>query len=134
MVEAVVAMVVIGMASIPISMLITQSLDQLNRVAEANARANAIESALAVIDPMNPMKTPSGEIEMGDISILWNSTVLVPPNQSIQIGAGLAGQSIGFYNVSVDMQRNNQLWFSFSVRKVGFKRFEVDAQTLGTSG
>lgn len=134
MIEAVVAMVVIGMASIPISMLISQSLDQLSRVVEANARANAIESALAVIDPMNPMDTPSGEIEMGDISMLWESTVLVPPNPSVQIGASLAGQSIGFYNVDINMVKNNRPWFSFSLRKVGFRKFEVDLKLLGING
>lgn len=133
MVEAVVALVVIGMASVPITLLISQSIDQLSRVADANARASAVESALALIDPINPLETPSGEIDMGEISLLWESEVLVAPNTDIKIGAMLASYNIGFYDVQVDLLKEQSPWFSFSVRKVGYLRREIDGNLLGNS-
>lgn len=133
MIEAVVAIVVIGMTVMPITLLISQSLDQLRRVAEANTRAAVVESALSIMDPVNPLETPTGQVEMGDISLSWNSEVLVPPNTNIQIGSGLAGFELGFYDVEVELSEEGRSSFSFSLRKVGYKRRQIDAMFLGNS-
>ena len=101
-IEAIVSMVILGMAMLPIMALLSQSINQLNRISESNAQSSAIESALAVIGPVNPMNTPSGEIEMGNYTLIWNSEILVPPNQNVVIGAGLAGYRVAFYNITVE--------------------------------
>lgn len=126
MIEAVVALVVIGVAAIPITVLISQSINQLGKVAEANSRAAAVTSALAVVAPINPLETPSGAIELGSLSIAWRSTVLVPPNENIQIGSGLGGYKVGFYDVEIDLLRQDTPWFSFSLRKVGYERRQIE--------
>lgn len=124
LIEAIVAMTIIGTAALPIMLLLSQSLDQLARVADANARAAAIESALAIIDPINPSITPSGEIEFGSISFSWTSEVLVPPNDSVQPGTGLVGFYVGFYNVEIVLMKEDAPWFSFSTRKVGYTKIQ----------
>ncbi len=125
LIEAIVSMVIIGTAALPIMLLISQSLDQLTRVAEANARAAAIESALAIIDPVNPALTPSGEIDMGDVSFTWDSEVLVPPNETVQPGTGLVGFFVSFHSVEVEFIKESLPWFSFSTRKVGYTKIQT---------
>lgn len=124
-------MVVIGMASIPLTMLISQSLDQLARIAESNARAAAVETAISAIAPINPLDRPTGQIEMGELAVLWTSSVLVEPNENIQLGSGLGGFKLGFYNVQVEMLREDVSWFTFSLRKVGYDRRDVSAILAG---
>lgn len=123
-IEAIVAMAIVGMAALPILLLISQSLDQLTRSADANERASAMQSAIAIIDPINPMNTPSGETSMGTISFTWTSELLVAPNDGEQFGAGLAGYIVGFYKVKIDVAKMENLWFSFDMRKVGYKKIE----------
>ena len=124
LVESIVSIVIIGMALLPIMALLSQSMTQLNNVAEANARAAAMESALAVIDPVNPLENPYGATFIGTTELLWSSEELVEPNETVQLRAGLAGYSVGFYKVTVFLRRNDAPWFSFETRKVGFRRIQ----------
>ena len=127
LIEAIVAITIIGVAAMPIMLLISQSLDQLTRVADANERAFAMESALAIIDPVNPLVTPTGSIEMGEIILNWSSETLVPPNKNVKIGTGLPGYSVGFYNVEMDLLKEGNPWFTFSTRKIGFAPVSTDS-------
>ena len=122
LIEAIVAMAIIGIVAFPIMLLISQSLDQLTRAADANARAAAIESALSIIDPVNQTATPTGEIDLGSISFTWDSQMIVPANASVQTGTGLVGYFVSFYDVQINFIKEEQAWFSFSTRKVGYRR------------
>ncbi|MDE0801057.1 MAG: prepilin-type N-terminal cleavage/methylation domain-containing protein [Rhodospirillaceae bacterium] len=123
-IEAIVAMAIVGMAALPILLLISQSLDQLTRSADANERASAMQSAIAIIDPINPMNTPSGETSMGTISFTWTSELLVAPNDGEQVGAGLPGYRVGFYKVTIDVTKMGSPWFNFDMRKVGYEKIQ----------
>ena len=133
LIESIVAMTIIGIAAFPIILLISQSLDQLTRAADANARAAAIGSALSIIDPVNPTADPVGEIDMGSISFTWKSEVIVPENEGVQIGTGLVGYFVSFYNVQIDFVKEEKPWFSFSTRKVGYQRI-VTGNPFETAG
>lgn len=119
-------MVIVGLAALPIMLLISQSLDQLARASDANERASAMQSALAILDPINPMETPNGEVSLNAHSFKWSSEALVAPNDSAQIGVGLAGYLVGFYDVEIEMYKLEEPWFSFSLRKVGYKKVQGD--------
>lgn len=125
LIEAIIAITIIGIAALPIMALLSQSMDQLLRASEAHARAAATESALAFIDPVNPLLTPEGQSELGEVSVSWESEILVEPNETTQIRSGLAGYSVGFYKVVVTLNRNDEYWFSFETRKAGFERIDA---------
>ena len=86
LIEAIVAMAILGAAMLPIMALLSQSINQIHKIAESNAQSAAKNSALSVIDPINPMETPNGEIDMGDFNLVWSSELIVPPNKEIKIG------------------------------------------------
>ena len=106
----------------PIMNLLGQSIAQLTIAGKANNRAVATESALAVLDSINPLLTPSGEIQITDTLLTWDSEMIVEPNEIPQIRAGLAGYSVGFYKVTVSLIREEEPWFTFELRKVGYNR------------
>jgi general secretion pathway protein I len=122
LIEAIVAITIIGITILPIMALLGQSLNQLTRTGDANARAAATESALAIIDPINPLITPTGETQLGATELTWQSQILVEPNEAVQIRAGLAGYHVGFYKVTVSLSKDGDPWFSFDTRKVGYQR------------
>ena len=125
LIEAVVAMVIIGMTMVPVMLLISQSMIQLIKVKEINDRALAVKSALAIIESINPASSPTGSVTTGDTTLTWNSNIIVKPNKNVQIGAGLAGYSISFHNVEIDILRDDRSWFGFNLRKVGYKRINA---------
>jgi general secretion pathway protein I len=124
LIEAIVAMAILGAAMLPIMALLSQSINQIHKIAESNAQSAAKNSALSVLDPINPMETPNGEIDMGDFNLVWSSELIVPPNKEIKIGTGLAGYKVSFYLVKVELFKENKPWFYFTARKLGHERFE----------
>jgi prepilin-type N-terminal cleavage/methylation domain-containing protein len=120
--EAIVAIAIVGIALVPVMTFISQMAFGLTRAADSNARNLAQQSLIELFETLNPLERPVGEDQVGDLIIRWESESLVPPNPQVNPGAGLAGFSIGFYNVTVSVDRINKgPWFSFAMRKVGYR-------------
>ncbi len=124
LIEALIAIAILGAALLPIMALMSQSINQIHKIAESNAKSSAQDSALAIIEPINPMENPSGEVELVGFNMVWSSEQIVPPNNTVQIGAGLAGYKVAFYIVNIEILKNSEPWFSFQVRKVGHRRIQ----------
>lgn len=122
--EAIVALAVIALALIPLVTYIAQAADGLYRAAESNDRSLAMQGALALMDPVNPMAEPQGQLPLDDkISMAWSSDVAVNPNSGVLVGGGLSNFKVGFYVVHVTLSRPEASpWFSFDLRKVGYQR------------
>ncbi len=125
--EAIVAVAVVGIALVPIITFISQMITGLVRAGDANARSLAEQSIIELLDPLNPSERPIGDDQIGDLLVHWESATIIPANKDIHVGVGLAGYGIGFYTVSVSVERLNKgPWFTFEMRKVGY-------QLLGSS-
>jgi len=120
--EAIVALTVMAVALIPLVSFIAQSSDQLMRAGEANERSIVMQSALALLDPVNPMAEPEGTLPLDDtIDISWASETIAAPPEGALVRTPLAGFRMGFYGVTVSVTRNQQPWFDFKMRKVGYQ-------------
>jgi general secretion pathway protein I len=122
--EAIVALAVIALALIPLISYIAQAADAFRRAGESNDRSMAMQAALALMDPVNPMEEPQGRLNIdNDVSVEWHSDVAVPPNTGVLVGGGLANFRVGFYDVHVTLSRTDEpAWFSFDLRKAGYER------------
>jgi general secretion pathway protein I len=121
--EAIVALAVMALALIPLVSFITQSANELLRAGESNERSFVMQSALALMDPINPMDEGSGKIPLDrEITLTWESQAIVEPNPGIQVGSGLAAYRLGFYKVHITVNRGQAAWFDFDMRKVGYER------------
>ena len=121
--EAIVAIAIVGIALIPVITFISQMVNGLIRAGDANARNLAQESIMELLETMNPLEQPAGNDQIGDLLIHWESADIIKPSQATRVGAGLAGFNLGFYNVTVSVDRVSAgRWFTFDMRKVGYQR------------
>ena len=122
--EAIVALAVMSLALIPLVSFVAQSANELVLAGEANERSFTMQSALALMEPVNPMAEPKGSLVLDPtISVSWDSQEIVKPNDAPLIGSGLANFRLGFYTTHVTVFRNNAPWFLFDMRKVGYEKF-----------
>jgi general secretion pathway protein I len=121
--EAIVALAVMAMALIPMVAFVSQSANELQRAGESNERSFVMQSALALMDPINPMTEAQGTLPLDrNITMMWESQPIVEPNPGIQVGSGLPAYRLGFYKVHVSLVRDRETWFDFDMRKVGYEK------------
>jgi general secretion pathway protein I len=121
--EAIVAMTIVGVALVPILTFISQMTTGLSRAADLNARSLAQQSVVELLEPLNPMDQPVGEDQIGNLLVRWSSETLVPPNTGPILGSKLTAFGIGFYKVTVSVDRVDRgPWFTFDMRKVGYRQ------------
>ena len=131
--EAIIALALISLALIPLLTFIAQSSDELVRAGESNERSFVMQSALALMDPINPMAESKGSLALNpNTSVSWSSEVAAKPNDGPLIGAGLTGFRLGFYLVHVTVARGNDPWFTFDMRKVGYEKLSNGMPAGGT--
>ncbi len=120
--EAIVALTIIGVTLIPIMSFLGQASRQLESAAESNQRAMAQQTVLAYIESLNPIANRTGEAVLSkDLTVRWVSVALVEPGAASAFGGRLASYQMGFYRVDIDVIRNEIVWFKFQVRKVGYQ-------------
>jgi prepilin-type N-terminal cleavage/methylation domain-containing protein len=125
--EAIVAVTIIGMTMVPLLSFLSQAALQLMAASESNARNAVTRDVLAFMETVNPLAQDSGTTALGDVQVSWTSAPLVEPNTRIRPGVGLASFSVGFYKVNVRVARGAQdPWFDFDLRKVGYRRITVN--------
>ena len=77
MIEVLVAVAVLGMALAPLVVVQGQIARTHQRYEESYARTALQRNALAMLQDMNPMQTPSGEIALDDENtLIWTSRPL----------------------------------------------------------
>jgi len=119
--EAIVAIAVIGLALIPIVSFLSLSANALAKAADANARTFATRAAIAVLDSVNPVEEPKGKVPLDDeTSITWESEILAPAPESPLPTTSLPAYRISFHKLHVTVSRASTPWFDFDMRKVGY--------------
>jgi general secretion pathway protein I len=127
--EAIVAVAILGMAIMPLLAFISQSALELRLAGEANVRNLAYQNVLSFIETVNPMDIPNGEADIGTYHVNWTSQPAVPETFNSVVGFGLPGFRLGFYNMDVQVSRDRAPWFNFVARKMGYHTTQVDGMT-----
>ena len=120
--EAIVALAIIGIALIPVLSFLSQSSRQLVAVADSNRRASAQQTAMAFVETINPRLMPSGEAVLTDsLTLRWVSRPLTDLDSPGVLGGRLGGSQLAFFALDVTVVSNNEDWFTFEARKVGYE-------------
>ena len=115
--EAVVAMVLISGVGYALFGWINSNIMSLNRIREANARAEATQNTLEYMSTINPMLKPEGNASLGLYKIRW----LSKPVTLVQDGKSL--YQLALYDTMVRTEgRDGLQWFEFRLRQVGYKK------------
>jgi general secretion pathway protein I len=120
--EAIVAIAILGIALIPLLSFTSQSVLQLHAAADSNARSLAEQNVLAFLETVNPLDQPTGNTTLGDLRVEWSSKPIVDQTRNTTPGSALPYYDIGFYWVDVRVSRDGaNPWFEFAARKVGYR-------------
>ena len=123
LIEAMVAMVIIGGAGMALFTWVNASIVALRRVEDANARSAATANAIEYMQSVNPMLKPEGQVSLGAYQLSWKAQ----PQTPITDGAGrlmVASQfQLALYDTQVKATRSDgSFWFDFKMTLVGYKR------------
>lgn len=121
LIEAIVALAIIGVTIIPIMAFLTNASRQLAIAADATQRAFTEQTLLAYAETINPLDKPTGQAELSrNLQIVWASEEIVPPTIEPRPGAKAGDAKVGMYRINISVIRDEKEWFTYSVRKIGF--------------
>ena len=87
-----------------------------------------MRNAVAWIETVNPMQTPQGEQELGDVTLRW-SAQLVEPERDAMTGYLQPGlYRLGLYDVHMELLRDGEPLTEAVVRRVGYRQVREPEQ------
>lgn len=119
--EAIIAIAILAVAFLPLLAL----QQQMGRNTIAFQRSEELmevkRSALSYVRALNPMRDPSGDLNLGQVNMHWNA-VPISAVLPARDGAGNAGRFVvALYNVEVTLTFANQRTQVFSVHSTGWR-------------
>lgn len=123
--EAIVALVIFSMGALALYSWLGVNIKTLVRVQERSEVAAVTSSAIDALRLVNPMKTPRGRREVGQLVIEWDAKLVEPARTAVtQVGlptifrVGLYALDVRILNDGVETQR-------FQVRQLGYDQTGV---------
>jgi general secretion pathway protein I len=125
--EAIVAIALLGALLVPLYTLMSRNLDGLVRVGQANLQSEVTLNALAVLDTVNPMERPEGSVALGTYLLRWRSAALTTPVDGVGFPAGQSLYQVAMYRTQAEVSRlddrgTSTPWFTFDLRQVGWRQ------------
>lgn len=125
--EAIVAIALLGALLVPLYSLMSRNLDGLVRVGLANQQSEVTLNALALLDTVNPMLRPEGSTPLGPYMLRWRSVALTAPIDGVGFPAGQSLYQIAMYRTEAEVMRVDDRgqatsWFTFDLRQVGWNQ------------
>lgn len=120
--EAIVAMTIFVMTALALFAWQSTNLRSLERIESRAAYAQQVQSALAMVETVNPMIEPKGERPLGQKKVRWEAKEIEPAKS----GRTTTGQpslfDVGLYDVAVKVEQGNRILASFHVRLMGYRQ------------
>ena len=120
--EAIVALVMIGSMGMALFGWINNTALSLRRIQDANAVAEAELNALAYMDTVNPMLNPDGEAEFGAYRLSWKAAAATAVQDNSGYPRGIGLYQLALYDTQVKVERGGAAWFEFALKQVGYKK------------
>lgn len=119
--EAIVAMVVMATALMALYAWLSSSTLAMTRAQAQNRALEDARSALALVETINPMLEPTGERQLGEIAVSWQSTP-VAPRRTGRTRAGMPSLfDVTLYQMDVTVERAGEPAHGFSLRRAGWE-------------
>lgn len=136
-IEVLVAVAVMGIALTPLVAVQAQIAQTHARYQAAYSNATLQKNALGLLQDMNPMKTPTGELDLDGVHHLrWTSQALTRVDRSTDYPVGDGFYDVALYSVAaevVDAQAadaKTAVKLRFNTERLGWQRIEgVDPTT-----
>ena len=123
--EAIVALVVFTVGAFALYGWLSTNILTLNRISERQQIESTMRSALDLIRRTNPMETPVGQRDVGNLTVSWTSVPVEPPRPNV-FQDGMPGIfNVGLYDATVHVLRDGREVHVFHVRQVGWKQMRT---------
>lgn len=123
LIEAIVALVLIGTTGMALFGWINTNIITLNRVQEINAKNAATVNAVEYMHNINPMIAPQGETKLGSYRLSWKSEATTETRDGAGYPFGVGLYQLSLYQTRVIIQKpDGQFWFGFNLQQVGYKK------------
>lgn len=120
--EAIVALVLIGSAGMALFGWINSNIAALNRIQEANARSEATVNVLEYMERVNPMLTPEGKAALGTYALQWRSTLASNLTEGANYPRSVSLYQLALYKTAISVSKADTPWFQLELRQVGYKK------------
>lgn len=120
--ETLVAVALLAIAILPLYALQQTLANAALRLQTASALLDAQESALAVLESIDPVAEPSGEADLGDWRLSWESRELTSESPADGY-LGTSIWSVGLYEITATLTRDDTR-HTFQLRRVGWVQTE----------
>lgn len=126
--EAVVALAILAAAGLALFAAMGQSMQMVGRAEDSRTADAAMRNALAWVEQLNPMETPSGELQFLPYTVSWTSA-LVEPARSSATGYLQPGlHDVGLYRLHLVLRRDSVVVREFDVRRIGYRQVRAPAE------
>ena len=116
--ETLVAVALLAIAIIPLYAFQQTLADTALRLQNATALLDAQESALAVLQTLDPIAQPEGEMELGEWQLIWRSRELASETPADgYLGSSIWG--VALYEIDATLVRG-ETRYEFSLRRVAW--------------
>lgn len=123
LIEALVALVILGGAGMTLFSWINASIVSVQRVEQANERSDAVANTIEYMQAVNPMRDPAGRADLGHYAIEWTAVALAPAVDGAAYPQGLSLFQLGLYETRVRATRaDDPAWFELELTLVGYRK------------
>jgi len=127
--EAIVAMVLVGTAGVALFDWVNTSLATMRRIEDANGRADATANVLEFMEHVNPMLRSEGRATLGPYAIEWRSQPLASPVDGVNYPSGPSIYQLAMYRTTVVVKgEGGRPWFEVRLRQVGYRQVRAPAE------
>lgn len=126
--EAVVALAILAAAGLALFAAMGQSMQMVGRAEDSRTADAAMRNALAWVEQLNPMETPSGDLEFPPYTVSWTSALVEPvrPSATGYLHPGL--HDVGLYRLDLTVRRDGAVVREFDVRRIGYRQVRAAAE------
>lgn len=118
--EAIVALTLMATSLLSLYAWLSSNTLALNHVSAKALSLQDSRAALAIVETINPMATPSGQRELDPLQIRWKSEPLSDQRTGVSPAAAATPFDFRLYLMDITVMRDKRIVNEFSVRKTGW--------------
>lgn len=123
LIEAIVALVLIGTTGLMLFSWINTNITTLHRVQEINKQNDATLNVLEYMNAINPMLRPSGMIIFGGYKATWEAELIVAAKDGARYPTGIGLYQFALYRTKINVIKiPEEAWFTINLQQVGYKK------------
>jgi general secretion pathway protein I len=132
LIEAIVALTLLAGTGLALFAWINQSLQSASRLRQHELESRLLLSAQALVDTVNPLLTPTGQLEVNGVAVNWQAEAIEPARDNATFTPGLSGPwRLGLFRLRVEARDSTQgVQLRYEQWRIGSRRLSAPSEAL----